>query len=327
LKPRTQQDYTQYSVELLKVFGLRKASAITAPDVARYLRRERADAPKRANREISLLGNLIGLAIERGEALTNPCRGGQVRRNKERPLDVLPQADDIAALAAWVGSGARTKADETRTKKRPVSKQWKIVALAAEFAALTGTRQVEFLPLHWPAFETHEVRLERGKQHLGVKKIDRVVVSPALVSVRSRLLLYQRSPLGAVFPNRAGNVYTADGFASMWQKMIVTALAEEVITQRFNFHALRAYYTTQHKIETGALPDMHASRRRPPRSTNGRRSRSERRYEARERCLGCARTAALHGGSADETRRLLIQGTSERWDAGTSRLEPSGGAS
>lgn len=271
LKPRTQADYEDYSAPLLKVFGPELAAAITAPNVARYLRHERADAPIRANREIALLGNLIGFAIERGEATTNPCRGGMVKRNKEVPLDTLPEQAHLAKLLAWMDAGspqpkrlarqaeAREKAGKTKAPPPSSYTQWRVIAHAAEFAALTGARQAEFLPLHWPAFEQNEVRLDRAKQHMGTRKVDRIAVSPALAALRARLLAYQKSPMGPVFPNRDGNVYSASGFASMWQKIIAAALDENIIAERFNFHALRAYYATQHKAETGMLPDMHAS--------------------------------------------------------------------
>lgn len=251
LKPRTRSDYEDYSVHVLRAFGAMQASGITAPHVARYLRTERKEAPVRANREVALLGNLIGLAIERGEAAANPCRGGLVKRNREVPLDVLPAALDIQALIDFAAQ--RDAAVKTKIGRSTV------IMLAAEFAALTGARQIEFLPLAWPAFEAHEVRLERGKQHLGVKKVDRIAVSPALAALRVRLLAFQTSPMGAVFPNRAGNVYTASGFASMWQKIMTDALARGIVSERFNFHALRAFYATQHKTSTGNLPDMHAS--------------------------------------------------------------------
>lgn len=251
LKPRTQADYQDYSVPLLRIFGPELAAAITAPDVARYLRKERAEAPIRANREVALLGNLIGLAIKHGEAAANPCRGGLAKRNRETALDVLPEADSIAALIAF--AERRDAAVKTGIGRSTV------IMLAAEFAALTGARQAEFLPLHWPAFGEDEVRLDRAKQRLGAKKVDRIAVSPALATLRGRLPAYQRSPMGAVFPNRDGNVYSASGFASMWQKIVTAALAEQVITERFNFHALRAFYATQHKAEPGKLPDMHAS--------------------------------------------------------------------
>jgi hypothetical protein len=36
------------------------------------------------------------------------------------------------------------------------------------------------------------------------------------------------------------------------------ALADKIIPRRFTFHDLRAYYTTQHKAQYGALPDLYA---------------------------------------------------------------------
>jgi hypothetical protein len=32
----------------------------------------------------------------------------------------------------------------------------------------------------------------------------------------------------------------------------------KIIPRRFTFHDLRAYYTTQHKAQYGALPELHA---------------------------------------------------------------------
>lgn len=245
LKDRTQADYEAYSEPLLQVFGDEPAASITAPDVARYLRVERAEAPVRANREIALLGNLIALAIERGEATANPCRGGQVKRNKERPRTVAPTPDEIAALVKH----AEAKGG-----------QWRVITMAAEFAALAGSRQAEFLSLGWAQFGTDEVRLRRAKQRKGVEKVEAVKVSSALLELRGRLQAIARDPkVGTVFPNRHGNPYTAAGFAAMWGKLMREAIAEKVITRRFTFHDLRAYYTTAHKEREGALPDLHAS--------------------------------------------------------------------
>lgn len=245
LRERTQADYRDYAVPLLRVFGDCHAAAITAPDVARYLRIERKDAPKRANREISLLGNLIGLAIERGEAEHNPCRGGQVARNPERPRDKAPDPEDLRALIAF----ATAKGG-----------QWAVIVMAAEFAALAGPRQAEFLPLHWPQWSEAEVRLRRAKQRKGVEKVERVDSSPALLDLRGRLqAVAHDGKVGAVFPNRHGNPYTAAGFASMWGKLMREAVADKLIGRRFTFHDLRAYYTTEHKRKLGALPELHAS--------------------------------------------------------------------
>ena len=247
LRERTQADYTDYSVPLLAVFGNVTAAQITAPDVARYLRIERSSAPKRANREISLLGNLIGLAIERGEATANPCRGGQVRRNAERPRSEAPSTAQIEALAAF----AQAKAG-----------QWRLIALAAQFAALVGARQAELLPLIWPAWDATEVRLQRAKQRKGVVKVERIESSQALAALREQLqALAKDGRLGAVFPNRQGNPYTASGFAAMWGKLMRAAIKAGVIEagQRFAFHDLRAHYATEHQAQRGTLPSLHAS--------------------------------------------------------------------
>lgn len=245
LTERTRADYADYSVPLLAVFKDTLAAELTAPDVARYLRVERKAAPVRANREVALLGNLVSLAIERGEAEHNPCRGGQVKRNKERPRTEAPQREGIDALVAH----ANTKGG-----------QWRIIVMAAEFAALAGSRQVELLTLHWPQFGTDEVRLRRAKQRAGAEKVERVTVSPALLALRTRLqAIATNATLGAVFPNRQGNPYTSAGFAAMWGRLMREAMAEKVIDRRFTFHDLRAHYTTAHKDQTGNLPDLHAS--------------------------------------------------------------------
>ena len=245
LAERTRADYLQYSVHLVRVFGAVRAADLTAPMVARYLRTERAAAPVRANREVALLGNLMALAIERGEAEHNPCRGGQVKRNRERPRTRSPESAEIAALIAH----ALAKGG-----------QWRIIIGAAEFAALAGSRKVEFLGLAWSQVGDTEIRLMRAKQHGGAVKAERVEISPALRALLDRLRpLALDDKLGSVFPNRQGNPYTAMGFQAMWGKLMREALALGVVAQRFTFHDLRAHYTTEHKATRGDLPDLHAS--------------------------------------------------------------------
>lgn len=245
LSDRTKEDYVKYAGPLLAVFSDTLASQLTAPMIARYLRVERKKAPVRANREISLLGNLISLAIERGEAEHNPCRGGQVKRNKERPRTRSPEHNEIEALVQY----AATRGG-----------QWAIVMMAAEFAALAGNRKIEFLKLHWSQINDSEIRLMRAKQHGGTERVEKIELSPAMRALLARLRPIARDDrIGAVFPNRYGNTYTHDGFNSMWQKLMRDAHQQGVIAKRFTFHDLRAHYVTAHKTSTGELPDMHAS--------------------------------------------------------------------
>ena len=62
------------------------------------MRVERAAAPKRANREMALLSNLMNLAVERGIIAANPCK--QVRRNKEPPKVEAPEVNTLVDFLA-----------------------------------------------------------------------------------------------------------------------------------------------------------------------------------------------------------------------------------
>ncbi len=238
LAEATRVDFTQSSKHLLKTFQAMRAAAIRPAHLNRYLRVERRSAPVRANRELALLSNLLNLAVNRGDLDANPCR--QVRRNKESPRPEAPAVEALAAFLAWA---------------RPIAPT---LAGMAEFAALAGSRRMEFLRLQWTQVSPEAVRLIRGKQR-GREVVDVVAMSPALWSLLDRLRP-AGARVGSVFPTeRKAQPYTESGFKSMWNRLVLRALAEKVIDRRFTFHDLRAYYTTQHKIQRGALPDLHAN--------------------------------------------------------------------
>jgi integrase len=245
--PDTRTDYTQCSLMLLKFFKNARASDIEAPDIARYLRKARADAPVRANREIALLSNLIGLAIERGEAKHNPCR--EVRRNEEQPRSEAPDAKEFEAFSVWLSAKGGQKA---------------VIGMAAEYAAVAGNRKVEFLDLAWPQIDraAATIRIKRAKQR-GKKRgevIEQIEITPRLAELLDRLqVLRTEKDCLYVFRNRFGNAYTSSGFKASWGKLMNEAIEQKVISRRFTFHDLRAYYVTQHKSERGTLPDLHAN--------------------------------------------------------------------
>lgn len=242
LSKNTQSDYMQCSKELMRVFGDIDPETITPAVCARYLRVERKSAPVRANREMALMSNLMNVAIERGDIVSNPCK--QTRRNKERPRKDAPEPETLVTFLKWA-----------RERKG----QAQILASMAEFAALTGNRRIEFLELHWPQISDTEARLIRGKQR-DKQVVEVISISPALATLLTRLrALAKNDRLGAVFPNRAGNCYTEQGFKAMWSKLVLKALEEKAIEKRFTFHDLRSYHVTQHKIQRGALPDLHAN--------------------------------------------------------------------
>lgn len=244
LGARTKDDYAAYSVKLLEVMGEVSARMIRPADIARYLRVERAEAPVRANREIALLSNLMNVAVERGDIDANPCK--QVKRNKEKARTMAPEPVDLRKFLDWLGQ---------QTPQRQV------IALMAEFAALAGSRRIEFIHVTLPQIDDdgEVIRLMRAKQHDGGQRVENVVISKSMEDLVRRLRALPR-PEGClhVFVTRDGNPYTDSGFNSTWQRALVQALADKVIPRRFTFHDLRAYYTTQHKAQYGSLPELHA---------------------------------------------------------------------
>ena len=241
LKADSQRDYLQCAKPLLAVFGDVPAAQIRPADVNRYLRVERADAPVRANREKSLLSNLMKVAINRGDMTVNPCR--EVSRNREMPRRVEPQSDQIQTLVTFAFEKGG---------------QWPVIVMAAEFASLAGPRQIEFLPLTWPFIGETEIRIKRAKQRTGAPDIvDKVEISPAMHELIQRLRLSRKNDCQTVFANRHGNPYTRSGFKGMWGKLMKEAEHAGLVTQHFTFHDLRAYYATQHRARTGNQANLH----------------------------------------------------------------------
>ncbi len=249
LAKATQDDYLQCSIQVLKTFGEARAALVRPTDVNRHLRVERADAPVRANREAALLSNLFNLGIERGDLDTNPCK--QVRRNKEQPRTEAPETLVLAAFVDWlVQSGG----------------QRKTIALMAEFTAYGGSRRAEFLDLTWPQIDRTAgvVRLMRAKQR-GQVVWEKIEIGPQMAALLDRIEAHaiaqaasRKKPLPqSVFCNRSGNPYGSRGFMANWGKWMGEAVAAGIVSRRFTFHDLRAYYVTLHKSERGNLPDLH----------------------------------------------------------------------
>lgn len=158
LGERTKSDYAEYSVQLLKVMGKVSARVIRPANIARYLRIERAEAPVRANREITLLSNLMTVAVERGDIDVNPCK--QVKRNLKRPRTEAPDPETFDAFIAWLNTQGP---------------QRKVIAMMAEFAAAAGSRRIEFLHMTLPQIDSQAqtIRLIRAKQHAGAVHVER----------------------------------------------------------------------------------------------------------------------------------------------------------
>lgn len=246
----TRKDYTLCWTQLEPRFGAMAPRALTAQHCRRYLRVERAEAPVRANREMALLSNLCTVAIDTGDTDLNVCR--HVRRNRERPRNLAPEQQTLQRFVAWAWARGGSAA---------------VLSGMAEFAARTGNRRVEFRELHWPQWGELEVRLFRAKRRAGAAPVVEVVEnSPELLDLRARMLAISGAEkTGPVFPAARGGAYRERAFKSAWQRLMADAMDASagppvlVASERFTFHDLRAYFTTEHKRRRGALPDLHAN--------------------------------------------------------------------
>ena len=241
----TQSDYRQCSKNLLRVFGDMQASGMRASMIYRYLKTERATARVRGNREITLLSNLIDLAIRLDKAESNPCR--QARRNREQPRKNNIDACELSAFLAWL-------------KSQNIRRQ--AVAQMAQFCALVGSRKIEFLRLKWENvnFEKREIKITRAKQkgrNVGAV-FDLIAMNGQLESLMTEIRKSHDNELW-VFPTRLGSPYTNSGFKGYFGK--IKKEAEKANTPfPGTFHDLRSFYATTHKSQNqGKLPDLHAN--------------------------------------------------------------------
>ena len=246
----TRADYELAWKQIDARLGHMHASEINATVIARYVHVERASSPRRADIEKSLLSRLFSHAIKLGVCNVNPTIG--VEPHGSEPRTEAPAADVLAKFLTWIAAQ---------------SAQRRIIGMMAEYASLAGSRRAEFLDLSWLQVDerTGVIRLTRAKQR-GKKRgevIDVIEITPMLAALLRRLRAL-RDERGVecltVFPTRDNNPYTDRGFKTLWQRTFADAIAAGVITtkDRFTFHDLRAYYATQHKIERGTLPDLHA---------------------------------------------------------------------
>lgn len=255
LSEGTRADYRTAwkAIEEHAKFALDPMSLVTSPMIANYVHVERADSPRRADIEKSLLSNLFKHGILLGVCEHNPTL--VVEPHGSEPSDVMPAETVLVPFLKWL--------EQKSTDQR------RIIALAAEFASLAGSRQIEFLDLSWPQVDMRDgepvvggsIRLKRAKQR-GKKRgevIEVVEITPRMADLLRRIKAEARDCL-YLFPTRDNNAYTSRGFKTLWQRSVAAAIEAKVLTadNRFNFHALRRYYTTTHKAQTGKLPNLHA---------------------------------------------------------------------
>ena len=199
---------------LRSYFGDMRPDTIQPTDIYSYM--DLREAKVSANREKALLSHVFMYAIRWGICQLNPCQN--VKNFKEQARDRLVSSDEIKAIFSIA---------------KPVMK------LIIEFAITTGLRQKDILNFRRSQIiddgldVTHS---KTGKSFL-IEWNDRLrrLIAKAVEASGNHDYL---------FLNEGNTPYTSSGFQSNWKRLIKKALDEDLITEPFRFHDLRAVAVT-----------------------------------------------------------------------------------
>jgi integrase len=206
---RTQKDNLVEIRFLRTFFGAMDIGAVKPTDVVAY--RDARAAKTRCNRELALLSHAYSLAVEWGLAAGNPCR--DVRRNKEVPRD-------------------RYVTDAELEKFKEDCPPWLKTYLSIKL--LTGLRQQDLLAIRWTDVtdSSLSVRTQKTGQRLSI----------SLTSELSSLINSLPKLGDTCFCTRQGKVYSASGFASIWNRLMKKFTSSG--NSRFHEHDIRGKTAT-----------------------------------------------------------------------------------
>lgn len=213
------------SATLTKVFGLMKPADITAADVWNFMQARAKTSKVRANRERSLLQDIMRHAIMWGHCKDNPVR--EVKPFKETPR------------TRYV-----TDAEFDAVKKIAPP----LVAALMDLARLTGQRRGDLLSLRRDAITDEGLMISQGKTARSRPVQICIAWTPALRAAVSALKELKRPIASTSLVTRNdGSPMSLDGWKTAWQRTMDKAIAEGAIATRFHFHDLRAKTITEMK--------------------------------------------------------------------------------
>jgi integrase len=214
--PRTYQDNVNQMKFLRAFFGSMRIEDVTQQDIYQYMSERGKSSQVQANREIALLSHMFKKAVRWGDIhpSENPCIG--IERFKETPRDRYVEDAELEAFKAHAGA---------------------FIAAYIDFKLLTALRQGDVLSL----------RLDQLKDdgiHVTVGKTGKRVIIEWSEALRDAVTTARQLPRPVrgfyLFCNRKGQPYTGNGFRSIWQRRMKSALEKGILKERFREHDLRA---------------------------------------------------------------------------------------
>lgn len=239
--PRTYQDNVKQVRFLRAYFGRMRLQDVTQPHIYRYLDERGKSSQVQANRELALLSHMYRYAVRWGDIhhSENPCV--RIQRFKEMPRKRYVEDWEYSAFKDHAGS---------------------LIAAYMDFKYLTGLRQGDILAIRRDQLRDDGIHVTVGKT--GQKIV--IQWSEDLRRAVDAVGQLKRPVRGLyLFCTRTGQPYTGNGFRSIWQRKMRSALQAGILTERFRDHDLRAKAASdidsQHAMELMAHQDERITKK------------------------------------------------------------------
>lgn len=207
---------------ILPKLGSLAVAAVTREDIER-LHHSLRGTPYRANRVLSLLSLMFGLAAQWKIRPDNPARG--IPKHPEERRDVWLRDDELKRLTSAL-------------KKHPN----RDASNAIRLLLLTGARKNEVLRAEWDQFDLPRGVWTKPSAHTKQKKTEHVPLSAAAIELLTRL---KRSADGVhLFPGRIEG-HPLEDVKNVWAEVCKTAEIENC-----RIHDLRHTYAS-HLVSSG----------------------------------------------------------------------------
>ncbi|AKU12509.1 MAG: hypothetical protein AzoDbin1_03430 [Azoarcus sp.] len=216
---------------LTKVFGQMKPADITPADVWDFMQVRGQKSKVRANRERSLLQDVMRHAIMWGHCRDNPVR-------EVKPFKEMPRTRYVTDV----------EFDAVKKVAPP------LVAAMMDLARLTGQRRGDLLALRRDAITAEGLLITQGKTARSRPVQICIGWTPALRAAVDALKDLER-PIAStrLVTSRDGSPMTVEGWKTAWQRTMDKATAPgpngepPILAERFHFHDLRAKTVTELK--------------------------------------------------------------------------------
>ena len=231
-----QQREIKRAVFLKKVFGKMHPALITTLHIYEFIDWRSASAPVGVNRELSLLSSIFKKGRRWGALKESPMV--DIEYNPESPRERYITHDEYAAFREFV------------------AEKNSVVAWYMDFKYLTGLRTSDILALKQSQLTEEGIALRISKT-----QVNRVIAwTPTLRLVTAKLIEVcgreRRDVSGKIIRpkkhseyvvfTREGNPYSADGWRSIFHRLMTNALSSGVLTERFRDHDIRAKAGSDH---------------------------------------------------------------------------------